>query len=327
MSHPEREPEGTDSDSVGVIDTVGQAFGLLNKRPYLIWLPILLDVVIWTGWRVSIVEPLSGADLRITGAARTAFDVFSDWLAGLELVSLLSSLLPTLLDGTGTEPVPELPGGTHHELTGEPALIMVALTGLAAFVIGMMYLTMIGRIVINQPAWGFGYIRDVLATSVRAAGLGMTMIGLVAFLMLPFALIAVVLYLLGIMPWVLLFLVTLVFISWFGLVSFFGIQAIALGEHRVMWAVRSSYQLLTNNLLAVAGLLLIALVIRTGTPVALQVFTDTQWSVPFAIVVNAYIATGLLTAMMLFYHNRSPQFAVGSAVDQPDARTEQKGPA
>ena len=42
------------SQRLGIIDTISAGFGMVNKRLWLIIIPILLDVVLWLGPRISI---------------------------------------------------------------------------------------------------------------------------------------------------------------------------------------------------------------------------------------------------------------------------------
>lgn len=292
----------------GLIDTLGNGFALLNRRPYLVWLPIVLDLLLWTGFRVSVIEPSSWLIGRLDAAPAALAEVsgiLQNVLSETELVHLVSALTPTLMTNLGVANVPRLDVLTEMATAGNIGLLVLLLGVIAMVIIGVSYLTMMGRLVIDRPAWGFGFVRDCLINAWRLAGVVAAVSGFLALLYVPFAVLGAGLNLVGFDVSTALKVVGLMMVLWAIVFFIFSAHAIAVNRAGTFDAMRASYGLVHRHLLSVIALLLMVLVIRIGTPLALQVFTETQWGVPFAIVVNAYVVSGLVTATMLYFRDRS----------------------
>ncbi len=301
-------------EHVGIIDTIGLSFGLLNRRPYLIWILIVIDVIAWTGYRLLVV----GAGDSVPELVRNAFPGGIEGTSTIELVNVLTWPVPNLLsDARLSEAASPFPAAAH-QFDGPAGVGLVLLMAGIAIFLAAAYLTLVGRLVAELPARGLSFLTDSVRTMYSSIGIVAMLAGLLLFMILPFGAGAVGLLVIGMDPTVLLFLSTLILAVWLGLFFAFSIPALALGERNIFRAMRTSYQLVQGNFLAVVGLILIFLLVRAATPHALSVFLDSQWSIPFAIVVNAYIATGLIAAFMLFFQNRTfdSTSSTGSAIAQ-----------
>lgn len=310
MSLPEQNPDARNDDAgtPGVIDTLGNGFALLSRRPYLVWLPILFDLLIWSGLRIPVSAPDSWIE-RYSGdwpaAVAELIDQIQQALAGAELVQLMGALTPMLMSDLGPAHVPGLNALSESAVTGDAGVALLILGGVLAVLIGMSYLTMIGRLVTDRPAWGMRMAGDCVANSIRLAGVVVIVIALTALLLIPFLALGAGLYLVGVDISAVLVVLGVLVMTWAVVFFFFSAHAIVVRRAGTFDAMRASYALVHQYLLSVLGLLLLVLVIRLGTPLALQVFTETEWGVPFAIVVNAYVATGLIAATMIYFDNRS----------------------
>ncbi|MFN3336867.1 MAG: hypothetical protein ACK42I_05120, partial [Thermomicrobium sp.] len=142
---PLREPAPT-----GVIETLGVAFTLLNRRPYLILVLVALDCLQWLGPRIS-----GGELFRLVGTyVNTAGAMSTDQRAALQglgadfdLLLLLATLLPSLVAvlGPQTFAVPFRPA----VIEPVPLVASVVLVGLFVLgvVLGMCYWTLLGAVV------------------------------------------------------------------------------------------------------------------------------------------------------------------------------------
>jgi hypothetical protein len=292
----------------GIIDTVGMAFAMLNKRPYLIWVPIALDAVLWTGFRISpvglsqwVASTLTESGVSVAGLA--------EWLlergVATDLLVLLTLLVPTLLTAMGRgdiEPVLEPAAVSLGTTAGALAVGLLIAAGLA---IGVTYLTMVGRLIQGEPAWGKRFFGLCLGNSWRLAGFAIVLLFILLLLGLPVFALAAGLTFAGVDPRMLLTFLFVTLGVWGALFFFFGQYAIAVAALSPMEALRSSYILVVRHLGQALVVVLTFVVIRTGTSVALRIFTESPWSVPLALVINAYVATILIAAAMLFYRDRS----------------------
>jgi hypothetical protein len=291
-------------DVPGVIETIGLAFELLNRRPYLVWVLIAVDLIHWTGLRIAAREPLGGLWQRVGNEGKTQ-SPFADTLAEVDLVSVLTWPLPTLIDSEGLEStsMPVRAGLIQLDPGLAGVLLTISIVGSVMLLMG--FLTQLARLTMNQPVEGIRLCRESARSTFKAFAAVFSLGAIIGFMMLPFAAIAAGLWTVSVSPTVLLTLSTMLLAGWLGLFFLFSLPALALGEHRTFESMRKSYQLVQGHFLAVVGLLIIIGVIRAGTPHALSIFMDSQWSIPFAIVANAYLATGLIASVMLFYQQRA----------------------
>jgi uncharacterized integral membrane protein len=281
----------------GVIETIGIAFGLLNRRPYLIWILIAVDMLIWSGARVSIL----GREGELTPPA------FPERIAEIEVLGVLTSLMPTLIS-VGSNGLLE---GDQVRLQFEVGTFTGSAVIVAGFLIAialmLMYLTQIGKIVRDEPVQGRGLVSEAFHGARVAMQIIVGFLALVLFMTLPFLLGGLALSIFGVDASSVFVLALIVFGGWLGLFFLFSIPAAALGERNPFLAMKRSYQVVQHHFLAVAGLLLVVVIIRFGTPPALSIFMESNWSIPFAIVVHSYVVTGLLTAVLLFFRQRANQ--------------------
>jgi hypothetical protein len=296
------------SGAPGVVDTIGLAFTHLNRRPYLIWIPVVLDVLIWTGFRVSLTDPFGAfvsSNERGSGFVADTVSAVSERVVEIDLVQTLSLLVPNLLDDPVGEGVPSPMTVGAVNVDGSTGAGLLAVILAVTVLLGMMYLNLIGRLLSDAPVRGISFISDSLRSSAKALGVLCAALCLLAFVMLPFGLISGGLWLVGVDPLTLLLLSGSILAAVLGIFLVFSIPSLALGQFTVAAAMKASYQTVFRNFLAVTGLLLIIFLIRAGTPHALSIFTNSEWSVPFAIIANAYVATGLIASLMLFFKLRA----------------------
>jgi hypothetical protein len=322
MRPHDRTPGTTRSSgsSPGIIDTIGRAFAMLNRRPYLIWMPIVVDLLLWSGVRVSVADSLSPAVTRVNVWWSVSDELMStvrEAISGSDLLGLVTWPLPTLSTALFQRSVPAIVEDQVLIVPDHFALVAIPLATALGLLIGVTYLTMIGRLVSNQPAWGVRFFIDCFQNSVRVAGVVLSALALIGFLLVPFAAVGWGLQAYGITPTGFLAIVAAIYVVWVVLFFVFSPHAIALGTASPFAAMRSSFQIVQRNALSVIGLLIIVVLIRAGTPLALQVFTEHPWSVPFAIVVNAYVCTGLFAATMLYYRDRSADTSKTAVVLSP----------
>lgn len=290
-----------DQESTGVVDTVGLAFGMLNQRPYLIWILILLDLMTWSGVRL-----MSTRLDSVMPDQLLTLDVFSPERTGeIELLNLLSWPLPTLLSTSPFESAraPVELGASSFD--GAAGLLLAGFVLVLAFIVLMSYLMIVGRLVSGADASGWRFPGDCVRSSWRALGITFAVAALFLFMLTPFAAVGAGLLAIGVDPTAFLFLAALIISVWLGVFFVFSVPALVLGERDIYRALRASYQMVKQNFPSVAGLLVIIMLVRAATPHALSIFADSPWSVPFAIVANAYVATGLIAAGMLFFRNRA----------------------
>jgi hypothetical protein len=281
---------------------------MLNRRPYLILIPVILDLVLWVGVRLSI-QPLTDVLeqwLRTSASSDPSIiETVHQFGEQFDLLSLLTMTTPTLL--TGTSQIAGLTSGSPASITGLswwliPLLFVgLALTGVG---IGMLYLTMIGFLVRGEPITISPYLREALRNIVRMYGFIGVVLGLLLLATLPVLIVGGMLLASGLNLMPMLTVLLSLAILWGIFLLFFAQDAIVLSNANAVRAIRLSYNVVRQNFWPALVFVGVYVLIRSGVPVALEVLTRITWGVPIAVIGNAYIATGLVAAGMIFYRDR-----------------------
>lgn len=300
------------SKGIGVIEALTTGFDLVARRPWVILLPIAVNLLIWLGPRLS-VGPLAAqvaAAIRAgvgsqTGqfaeAALIAARNVAQWGQQLNLVDLLAVGLPALA----------VPAHAQHSWTlgnwGAALAMAGAMLALGGYAL-TVYLGILGRLVLGTRK----SIGSALAHAARVLGrmiaLGVVILGLGAVLALP------ALMLVGVLsffyPQGAVFLATLTgwlaigFLVWVSFYLFFAVDAMVLDDTGVRQAVSRSVTLVRLNGGATAGLILLTLVLTWGLGVVWGAIATSTVGTVAAILANAYVSTALAAASLIFYGSR-----------------------
>lgn len=292
----------------GVIDTIGTAFMILNRRPYLALMVVGLDLLLWLGPRISVSEIGRAVNQLLSrpelgGQAPAPVPVLS---ADFDALVILASLIPSLVAALGPDNM-ALP---YQPLVLQPMLAasigIVFSLFLASIGLGMSYWTILAHVVrgerLRRAQLFRSTLRNTLAMltylgllALAAVGLsflagftlfGATLLGLGDIVLVPFTIAAVVL--------------TIVF--YIG--TFFVEDAIVLSGAGPFRAVIYSLGICRIAFWPTMRFIAASLIVQLGLPLALRVFTQNAAAVPFALVSHSYVATGLILASLLFYRER-----------------------
>lgn len=302
----------------GVIDTLSAGYGIVNQQIWIILIPILLDLFLWLGPQVS-VSPL-------VGQALTQWDVLpgltSEQVGSLEQVrqsaldaadqwSILSLLSPPLVW------VPSLAvliggRGPFQLVDNVGAGLALGLTALVlGLILGCTYYALLAQQVrdgaispLRVPGCIWRAWRRLIGLALALAVLGM-LLGLpLLFMVAGAALVSPVLASFGIA-----FLAMA--LVWMQLYLFFATDAIFVSQVGPLLAIRRSVMLMRGHLWPALLLIMLTGVIVLGLS---QIWVFLATSLPGAVVgilANAYVASGLVAASMVFYQER-----IGKREDQ-----------
>jgi hypothetical protein len=310
LGRTQSEPESPPAP--GVIDTIGLGFSQLLARPHVVALPVLVDLYLWLGLRAP-AQPLTttvagwvqqrgsiGADTAEALEGLQSFNLF-------ELISLRLPVvrLPTLIPLVA-EPSNLVPDGWNIEIGSLPwwslpgiGLVLIAI----GFFVGGTYLCLMSAVAAGQrPAFVWKewlrIARDLAIWTVVAALL-------LALVVLPLIVAQAVflVYELG-MSSLLLFLM-LFPVAWGFIMFFFSAQAIVIDGVTAMQSFRSSYQVVRRYLGQSAGFIAAYLLVTSGFPLLWRLLLTQPAGVVIAIIGNAFIVSGMISAAMLFYRDRA----------------------
>ncbi len=300
------------SKGIGVIEALTAGFDLMARRPWAILLPIVVNVFIWLGPRLS-VGPLTRqmADAIRSGvgsqtgqyaeAALSAAQRLAQWGDQFNLFDLLAVSLPVL--GVHTQ--------AQRLWTLDSWVWAVGAAGAIAVLGGYLlalYLGIIGRQVRERREPAGKALAHAGRVLWRLAWLSVVILGIGTVLALP-ALMAV-----GVLsffyPQGAMFLATVTgwlaigFLIWMWFYLFFAVDAMVLDDVGVRQAVSRSVTLVRLNGGATAALILLTLVLTWGLGVVWEAIAASTAGAVAGILANAYVSSALAAASLIFYSSR-----------------------
>jgi len=310
-----------DEKPLGVIEALQKGFNFLNQHLWLILLPIVLDLFLWLGPRLSIASLVNQlvqtlpppADMPAELAAN--FDMASESLqnlgSGYNLLSLLTGLLtglPSLFARLDFQAA--IPGsGQVIELTSwQSALLATAALIPLGILIGSFWLAHMvaavkGERMFTQTffrRWGWIWLNLNLYLIVLFFG--------IIFFSIFFGMIGALFLTLfgsaGAAMFGILWLLAIGFSIWLSIGLYFVVYAIAVDGVNLASAMWRSLNVVGRNAFSTLGFLLLTLLILEGFSRIWLAISQQQWGVLLSICGNAYLGTAIVAAAIFFYQSR-----------------------
>ncbi len=313
----------------GVVDTLTAGYGALNRQLWVLLVPIVVDVFLWRGPQVSfsplIQPPVTRLSELLRQFARASRETDTASVAATldqqrqTLMYLSDANVLALPVTQGPLALPGVAGllgfsGDFSFVHGwvDASLILVA--GLAGgLILGALFRAVIAQQVRAERSGPLHAARRLPLDIARVIGLMAVLVAAALVLGLP--VIATVAAATLVAPVVagLGAVVVAVAVLFAEVHLFFAVDAIFVSGVGPLTAIQRSVTVVRRSLLPTLGLILLTWLILTGM--------DQVWSLlatllqpPFGVVLsilgNAYIASGLIAAAMIFYRER----AVGTDV-------------
>ena len=317
----------------GIIGCLSVGFETLTQNWQVVALPVVLDLILWLGPRLSVAPLLQGIagmfasqasnSPEMTGQFQEAVGLLEQFAEHFNLLSVLGGVplfhVPSLL--ARRAPVLGSPLGAPRVVSLSSALTLMLWYGVLALIglaLGFLYLNEIGHQITgdglgidgNSEAYNGG---DTFAGFSVPAGagkllrflvfaLGLTVIGsaVLPLWMLTVAIGTSIAQLLGVLFWV----GGVGFLSYAALHLVFVVPSIVVGGRRLLRAIGESVLLSHVNLSSVFGFVLLTVVIYEGLGYAWCLPHSDSWAMLIGILGNAFVATGLTGAMFVFYRDR-----------------------
>ena len=298
--------------ATGIFDSLSGGFGVVNERPWIILIPVLLDLFFLFGPRLSIAPLVSQFVAMPQVAQAVGADTTAPLIAFAEetnLLSLLSTgglLLPTivpLLQGA----MPEIARGNLTLVESIDAFLTIAIAAmLLGALIGVTYRTILAQQARDGEVTALQVPIESLVAWFRIVLLvAIVVIGGLVLVIVPLAFVsALASQVVAAAPSVM----TAVAMT-FGLAAqlylFFTSDAIVYSRVGPIQAIRRSVAVVQVGVWSALMLVLLLHVITiASSQFWLLVASQASWGLALGIVGNAYIASGLVAASMLFYRER-----------------------
>lgn len=302
----------TTARPAGVIDTLSAGYDLVNRRPWVLLLPVLLDLFLWLGPQVSytsLVGRLLTVGERLPGASSESAELFDS----LRRQTLDAADSFNALDLLALPPV-AVPSVGHLLLSrGGVVLVeswavgLVALLGIAAagLLIGSCYYGLLAWQVRQEDERAGPLAGLVTRAFVRVVGLLLVLAGVGLALGLPLAFLVAAFGSIQPELGVFAFALGLMGLVWLQVYLFFAPDAIFISDVGPLRAVQASVAVVRKDLWAVIRLLALTWLILLGMGQVWAGLSGSDWGALLSILGNAYITSGLVAASMVFYRERS----------------------
>ena len=307
---------------MGVIDSFSAGYRFLGRRFDLLLIPIVLDLLLWLGPRLSI-APLFGrladfyrfaagsSDLPsdLNEMSRQVADLLADIGANSNLLTNLAGSAfmhtPSLLVTAGG-----LARGASQEIDSFAfALILFLVLSVAGLLVGVIYLNQLARVLPIGSSPKAAEPGEFMQTALRHWGKVTLYVALfftaLLIIIIPLGLIMGLVSLLSpALASLLVFLLSGA-VMVLSLYLYFVTVAIVVDDLSVSRAVMQSFTLVRNNFWATLGFILLFQLITAGFSLIMgQIAATSAIGTLLAIPFNAYIGSGLALALLVFYRTR-----------------------
>ncbi len=296
----------------GVKATLAAGFDLTTKHLWLILLPVLLDMFLWLGPRLS-VRPLIEQFLAFWPADPNLEVVVEQMRQVAPYTNLFTFLslplvgVPVLLAGIAPQNTPV--AVAVMEIDSPAAwfgyLVLLLLAGL---LLTAVYYTLVAYVVGKGSQQYYLGLAQFARHVARIFGtfflVGVLFFLFLLILYLPLSLVTFLVSLLSPILGLLVILAGAVLVMWVILAAFFLPQSVALYGRSPKQAIWDSVILIRRHGATVMGLILAFIILNSLLDQVLLLTFDGSWMTAVSILAHAFVSTSLLTATFIFYRDR-----------------------
>jgi len=307
---------------VGIINTLSSAFDRVTKRPWLVVVPILVNIATWIGPRLSISGLTKQLLLALPSAPELgtqyeqSLEILAGWLGDLGAqANLLSTLsmsalgLPSLIP-TSAPPAALLT--TAHrliEIQTWPAFFgLIALFAVLGLLLGCFCLSLIAQEARDEDLNWTSVLTIAWRSWMRLLALSLLILVALATSALGMSIASSVIMLLNPgLAWLVLNLFSLALVCLFvyiGFIFFFAPRAMILDNIGILPSLWNSLSIVRLNFLPTIGFILLINTIQAGLLYIWRALAVSTTGTLVGIAGNAYIGVGLVMASFLFYQDR-----------------------
>jgi hypothetical protein len=292
--------------ATGIIDSLSAGFGVVNEQPWIILLPVVLDLFFLFGPRVSIAPVVGQIVTKPQYIQAFGADATAPVIAFAEEANLLGLLSPAGLTLPTIVPVLGIARGSYTMLDSAGAAVLLALAAiLFGGFVGCVYRAILAQQARESELSVLRIPGESVVAWYRVVVLAVLMLVVGFLVILPLAFIAALFSLVtgAATPLMTALVTTLALAA--QLYLFFTPDAIFISRVGPIQAIRSSVAVVHAGVWSALTLALLVTVITIGmSQIWVLLASQASWGLALGIVGNAYIASGLVAASMLFYRER-----------------------
>ena len=304
---------------LGVIDALSNGFILVAQHPWVLLIPLLLDFFLWLQPPIN-AKPVfdqmlalsndPAAQAQITPEMKETFDAMQNTIrtAGdqfdVMVVSAWAAVGMPSLQGSDLMPTSET---RVPWFVIDNSLALLAWSALLSFVgvlVSSVYLEILARGVRHDINNWIAFVPRVLRSYFNLLALALLLVAVFFVIMIPVAIGASLLSMLSAgLASFLIILMTLLMV-WSGLYLAFALPAIFVSGSNPIQAILNSIMVFRFSAGSAGGLVVLTYVIQMGFSVIWQQLLSGPGGIVFNVIANAFIGSGLMAALMLFYQDR-----------------------
>lgn len=314
-----RERGASDGSLPGVIDVLGNGFAVAISKPLLIVPLVVLELILLFAPRLTVGDVANdvASDVRGRGADWAIVADEIDSLEGYNVLDLVVAGLPRI-HVAAFAPLAGAKEGVPgwHDRRVVAADVLAAPLALLSLVAGLAFVAFFRILLASGIGAGSTATnlraRSLATIAARLAGAALVSAGLLALVSLPVMLGTILLTAFALQGAALLWLLLLIPTIW-GIVHFyFVVHALVVDRLPILQAFRASYRVVRRDSWQAARFICISLLLSTGLTYLLEsIARRPEWAV-LAVILNAFLATGMILAAMLYYRDRARMLGVSS---------------
>jgi hypothetical protein len=318
---PVSRPVTQERPAVGVIEAISTGFDMVIRRPWLMVVPIVLDLFLWIGPRLlasSLYDRLTpnlnqlatGLDPNQLSALQDLRLMIQEFFTKFNLFSWLSVGLfgvPSVnagIDATAKLVTGAMPQAVQVAGFGTYFLLLIGLSAIGLFIAGFFWAMLSGSLrgeAFNAARW----LKQGAAVGIKLMMFGALLALGAVLLSVPIWLVMLMLSAVGIGLASLVPALLLMVIVWALFYCAFTAHGLALYQLPVQKAMRLSAVIGRTCFVPTLSLIGLSLAIYLGLGLIWDSFAVDSWLRVIAIAGHAFIATGLAMASLVYYQNRS----------------------
>jgi hypothetical protein len=287
--------------------TIAAGFDVTAKHFWLILIPVLLDVFLWLGPRLSLrllIARMAEFWQQETAVTGLNVDLLLELAPRTNLFTSLSLPIlgvPALMVGLTPEKTPLATTWIELDSAAGMVLLFILFT-ILGLVLTAVYMTLTSAVIRQQP----------LRQAFKRLGINwLKLVGLILLLFIfavivyfPVVIIGMIAALISEALASIIILMGPVLVLWLAVYLFFTPHGIFVNGRSLLRAMLESLQMMRLHLLPSITLLLTILLIGRTVDWLLLLADDGSWLTGFSLIGHAFVSTALLAATFIFYRDR-----------------------
>ncbi|MDX9991358.1 MAG: hypothetical protein RBS68_04850 [Anaerolineales bacterium] len=292
----------------GVIPALIRGFNAVANRALVILIPIVFDLFLWLGPRLSVyklVGPALDEVARMPGQNQGILEnmaVFHEFFEGFNAFAALRTFPLGIFSLMSSSVAVNSPLGERAvvEAGGLPSfLLWVILMTVAGWLLGGFYFYSVAKVTAVP-----GQEPDSMARKlVQGMALSGFWSGLWLFASLPLLVLLGVLLLISPALVSLVYLLILISVIWLAVPVFFSIHGIFIHADHLFRSISKSFRIMRYAMPSLGWFVIIALILSQGLNFLWNIAPADSWMVVFGIFGHAFVSTALLAASFFYYHD------------------------